>query len=255
MTRRMSRLLALSAVTAALVVCAAAFVPDARAQRPQRFSEAELFFELNDTDGDLGIHASIDGEPWTDLEIEGPGDRTLLNIFTRGQLRTQGLTQLFFESAEPSFDELNPADFFRRFPEGRYEIEGRAHGGGRIESTAVLSHVLAAPPENILVSGAPAAESCDAKPLPTVSAPVIIDWDPVTRSHPEIGKRAPIKVSRYQLFVEGEGVHLALDLPPTVTEFEIPMGLTNPGKEYKFEIIVRTTTGNNTAVESCFRLH
>ena len=25
--------------------------------------EHELFFELNDTDGDLGIHASIDGGP------------------------------------------------------------------------------------------------------------------------------------------------------------------------------------------------
>jgi hypothetical protein len=255
MTRRLSRVFVLSSVTAALLVGAAALVPDARAQRPQRFSEAELFFELNDTDGDLGIHASIDGEPWTDLEIEGPGDRKLLDIFSRGQLRTQALTQLFFESAEPSFDDLNPADFFRRFPEGRYEIEGRAQGGGTIESTAVLSHVLAAPPENILVSGAPAAESCDTEPLPTVSAPVMIDWDPVTGSHPEIGKQGPIKVSRYQLFVEGEGVNLGLDLSPTVTEFEIPMGLTNLGKEFKFEIIVRTTTGNNTAVESCFRLH
>ena len=25
------------------------------------FPEAELFFELNDSDGDLGIHSSIDG--------------------------------------------------------------------------------------------------------------------------------------------------------------------------------------------------
>ena len=29
--------------------------------RSQPFAVAELFFELNDTDGDLGIHASIDG--------------------------------------------------------------------------------------------------------------------------------------------------------------------------------------------------
>jgi hypothetical protein len=28
------------------------------------FDVAELFFELNDTDGDLGIHALIDGEAW-----------------------------------------------------------------------------------------------------------------------------------------------------------------------------------------------
>jgi hypothetical protein len=232
----------------------AALLPAARAQPSVRFSEAELFFELNDTDGDLGIHASIDGEPWTQLEIEGPNERSLLNIVSSGRLRRQGLTQLFFESAEPSFDELDPADFFRRFPEGRYEIEGRAQDGGTIESTAVLSHVLAAPPENILLSGVPAAESCDDEPLPTVTVPVIIQWDPVTISHPEIGKQGPIRVSRYQLFVEREGVKLSLDLPPTVTEFEVPMGVTALGQEFKFEIIARTTTGNNTAVESCFRL-
>ncbi|UCD82196.1 MAG: hypothetical protein JSW26_12455, partial [Desulfobacterales bacterium] len=28
------------------------------------FDEAKLFFELNNTDGDLGIHALIDGEAW-----------------------------------------------------------------------------------------------------------------------------------------------------------------------------------------------
>ena len=255
MTRRLSRVPILPVLTAVLLLVASTLMPAARAERTQRFAEAQLFFELNDTDGDLGIHASIDGEPWTDLEIEGPDDRRLLNIFSRGRLRKQGLTQLSFESAEPSFDELDPADFFRRFPEGHYEIEGIAQGGGTIESRALLSHVLAAPPENILISGAPAADSCDAEPLPTVSAPVTIDWDPVTQSHPEIGRRGRITVSGYQLFVEREGVKLSLDLPPTVTHFEIPTGITNLGKEFKFEIIVRTTRGNNTAVESCFELH
>ena len=61
-TRRMSRLFVLPLAMVALLVSAAALVPDVRAQRPQRFSGAELFFEPNDTDGDLGIHASIDGE-------------------------------------------------------------------------------------------------------------------------------------------------------------------------------------------------
>lgn len=217
-----------------------------------RFTEADLFLELNDTDGDLGIHASLDGAPWTDLQIEGPGDRALLQVLSRGQLRTQGLTQLFFESAEPSFDELAPEDFFNRFPEGRYEIEGRLQDGRAIASIARLSHILAAPPENVTVSRLPAAENCDAPFLPVVFAPVIIDWDPVTRSHPEIGKSGPVKISRYQLFVEREGVKLSLDLPPGVTEFEVPRGLTNLGGEFKFEIIGRTTEKNNTAIESCF---
>lgn len=33
------------------------------------FSVADVYFELYDTDGDLGIHALIDGEPWKKLEI------------------------------------------------------------------------------------------------------------------------------------------------------------------------------------------
>ena len=241
---------ALPVVVILLFLAWVASMPASR-DSARRFAEAELFFELNDTDGDLGIHASIDGETWTTLKIQGPGERELLEVESQGRLTTQGLTQLFFESAEPPFDELAPAEFFSRFPEGRYEIEARAQGG-EVASTAVLSHVLAAPPQNVLVSGIPAAESCDAPVLPIVSAPVTIGWDPVTASHPEIGKRGPIKVSRYQLFVEREGVKLSLDLPPTVTEFEIPTGVTDLGEEFKFEIIVRTVAGNNTAVESCF---
>jgi hypothetical protein len=222
------------------------------AQAPLRFAEAELFLELNHTDGDLGIHASIDGGPWTELTLEGPGDRTLLHLQSRGRLRSQGLTQLAFESAEPPFDELAPQEFFRRFPEGRYEIEGRSQDGREIESTAFLSHVLAAPPRNVTVSGVQAAENCDVPLLPLVTAPVVIKWDPVTQSHPELGRRGRITVSQYQLFVEREGVKLSLDLPPNVTEFEVPPAITALGDEFKFEIIVRTIAGNNTAIESCF---
>lgn len=234
------------------IVAGRAIATTSDRQRPQTFAEAEVFLELNDTDGDLGIHASIDGESWTNLEIESPDETTLLSLVSDGSLRAQGLTQLFLESAEPPFDELAPADFFRRFPEGRYEIEGLAPDGSEISSIAVLSHVLADAPRNIAVSSVPAAESCDAAVLPIVSAPVTIRWDPVTQSHPQLGKRGPMKVRRYQLFVEGERVTLSLDLPPTVTEFQIPAGVTDLGDEFKFEIIVQTTAGNNTAVESCF---
>ena len=242
------------ALLVTLAIVGASVAASARNGQPRlRFSEAELFLELNHTDGDLGLHASIDGETWTSLSVEGPGDRRLLNLQSLGRLRAQGLTQLAFESAEPTFDELDPAVFFRRFPEGRYEIEGTTPDGQEIESTAVLSHVLAAPPSNVTVSGVVAAEDCDAV-LPVVRAPVVIRWDPVTSSHPEVGKRGPVRIRRYQLFVEREGVKLSLDLPPTVTEFEVPTGITDLGEEFKFEIIARTTANNNTAIESCFRL-
>jgi hypothetical protein len=244
------RLLGLLAIPLAVGSLAAAL--SARQGPDSQFSVAELFFELNDTDGDLGIHAAIDGGTWTSLEVEGPRDRQMLAIISRGTLRSQGLTQLAFESAEPTFDELDPAEFFRRFPEGVYEISAVAQEGGDFESRVRLSHVLAAPAE-ATVNGLPAAESCDA-PLPDVISPVLVDWDPVSRSHPEIGRAGPVTISRYQFFVEKGATKLSLDLPPTATEFEIPTSITDAGGVFKFEIIARTSTGNNTAVESCFRV-
>jgi hypothetical protein len=195
---------------------------------PLAFTEAQLFLELNDTDGDLGIHASIDSDqPWTQLEIEGP-TRTLLNVTSSSNLHRQGLTQLSLESAEPPFTELAPADFFRRFHEGRYEIEGVTRSGAQIESTAVLSHVLAAPPKNLSFSGVAAPESCRVTPLPIVTPPVLVGWDAVTESHPEIGRTGPVEVSQYQLFVQEQGedhpVSLSVALPHLSPSSRFPLG-------------------------------
>ena len=227
--------------------------PNIARQSSKPFPVAQLFLELNDTDGDLGLHADIDGEPWTSLDIEGPGESMLLDIIGNGPLRSMGLTQIAFESAEPSFDELEPADFLRRFPEGNYEVGAIRQGGGEYESVVNLSHVLAAPPV-ATVNGLPAAESCDATPLPEVASAVLVDWKSVTRSHPEVGRTGPVTISRYQFFVERGTMKLGVDLPPTVTEFKIPSSLTAARGVYKFEIIARTSTGNNTAMESCFRI-
>ena len=224
------------------------------AAQPAELSEAELFFELNDTDDDLGIHSSIDGGPYVRLSIEDPREVTIFSVRALGRLFSQGLTQLFLESAEPSFDELSPRKFFRRFPEGTYEIEAITQTGEEIEAEVVLSHVMAAPVDGITVAGVPAAESCDAPDLPSVAEPVVIDWDPVTTSHPTVGKTGPVAIVRYQFFVEQGDVKLAVDLPPTVTEFLVPSDLLALGGEFKFEIIARTSTGNNTAIESCFVL-
>lgn len=218
------------------------------------FSEAELYVELNDTDGDLGIHGSIDGGAYSRLKIEGPNERLIYFVRALGPLARQGLTQLFFESAEPKFSELAPSVFFRRFPEGAYEIEAVSLTGEEIEATVMLSHVLAAPVDNVTVNGIPAAKNCDAPKLPAVSAPVFIKWDPVTTSHPKIGQSGPVEIVRYQFFVEREGVKIAVDLPPTVTEFQVPAEILALGDQFKFEIIARTTTGNNTAIENCFTL-
>lgn len=243
----------LPAALGALVVALA--MPDVMAGEEIPFDEARLFFELNHTDGDLGIHGMIDGEAWKALEIEDPYDNVQLDVMAFSRIARQGMTEFAFESAEPPFDELSPSHFFRRFPEGRYEISGIALDGQELESKVWLSHVMPAPPRNVRINGGLAPRNCDAA-LPSVGQPVVITWDPVTRSHPYIGRVGAVEVEAYQVFtelLEGDA-SFGLDLPPKVTRFHVPVELLRQGRVFKFEILVRAGNGNQTAVESCFKL-
>ena len=234
-----------------------------------QFDEGEIFFELNNTDGDLGIHAMIDGDAWKKLSIEDPSERQLLRISVRSHLRQQGLTELFFESAEPRFDDLPPADFFERFEEGTYEIEGETLEGDELESEAELTHLMPAPPEPT-VNGEPMAEECDEDDpdydAPEVSGPVTIAWPAVRSSHPDLGdpqSSRDIVIHNYQVVVEAEietadgeelEVLLSVILPPGVTSMTIPEEFLALSDEWKYEILVREESFNQTAVESCFVL-
>lgn len=226
------------------------------------FGEAQLYLELNHTDGDLGIHGLIDGDEWKSLEIETPTEQPLLNVWVRNSLRLQGMTEIFFESAEPPFDEVSPATFFKRFPQGIYEIEAITLDGKEMEGEVKLSHVLAGPPASIKVNGKTAAENCDAA-LPVVSEPVTIDWSPVTKSHPKVGKTGVnVKVQQYEVVgeIEREGetpdvLVFKADLLPSETAFEFPEDFTGMADgEMKFEIVIKLDNGNQTAVESCFEI-
>lgn len=222
------------------------------------FTESRLFFELNDTDGDLGIHSAIDGPAWKLLAIKDPRGREMLITTPIGRLRLQGLTQFFFESAEPSFDELDPAVFFARFPEGRYGIKGITLEGDKMKSTVMISHLLPDRARNLRVNGIPAAESCDVPGVPVVSAPVVITWDAVTQSHPTLGRQGSATVVRYEVFAEQrkpQPLKYSLGLPPTMTQYTVAPELIALGdSEYKFEILVREVGGNQTAVENCFKM-
>ena len=243
-----------TAATAALLLIVPAGRADAGEEIP--FDEASVFFELNDTDGDLGIHALIDGDAWKKLSIRDPRGRRSLEIRVMSRLRQQGLTELFFESAEPPFDELPPAQFFGRFPEGEYEIEGVTLEGDELSSTAEVSHLLPAPVGGLAVNGIELPESCDDE-LPLIGEPFTIAWDEVDESHPEIGRTGePIEVDRYEVIVEREEPELdfGIVLPPDVTEVALPGGFTSAGEVIKVEVLVREDGGNQTAVESCFEV-
>ena len=189
------------------------------------FDVAEVFFELNNTDGDLGIHALIDGEPWKRLQIEDADERRLLNVGTRGRLRRQGLTEIFFESAEPTFDELSPKRFFERFPEGTYDVEGRTLEGDELESETEVTHAMPAPPQ-ATVNYMPTTGVCDDEdpgygPTEVTGPSVVIAWNEVMLTHPALGSplNSPdISIYNYQVVVEAE-----LDEITTVFSVVLPM--------------------------------
>ena len=236
------------------------------------FEEAHVFFELNHTDGDLGIHSLIDGGPWAWIEIEDPYERRVLSVRASGRLRRQGLTEIFFESAEPTFDELAPRRFFRRFPEGTYEVSGYALDGSELESEVELTHAMPAPPV-AYVNGLPMALQCDDEEdgydATETSAPVVISWDPVTLSHPDadgagaaVQPPVPVSIYNYEVVVEAEteidGEEfvsvLSVILPPEITHLAIPDGFLEQTDTFKYEVLAREESYNQTAVESCFEL-
>jgi hypothetical protein len=228
------------------------------------YDEAKIFFELNDTDGDLGIHALIDGDAWRKLNIEDPYERSMMTVWVQGRLRRQGVTEIFFESAEPTFDELKPEAFFRRFPAGIYEVEGRTLDGEELESEALLTHVLPAPPGDVTINSQPArpedGSDCEEDELPELSLPVVIEWNAVTDSHPDLGEAGDVEVIRYRAVAEAENEEeqvfvSEVDVQPDeeIDRYSVTFSdeFFVDESEVKFEILVREETFNQTAVESC----
>lgn len=232
------------------------------------FTRADIFFELNNTDGDLGIHALIDGAPWKSLEIEDPKENRLLKIRVNSRLRRQGLTEIFFESAEPPFDELSPEQFFNRFPAGTYRFEGITIDGNEIDSKTELSHVMPAPPEPT-VNGRPMTNNCESEATVVTHLPVTIKWPKVTMSHPAkkgggaaIQPPIPVFIHNYEIIIEvivgeeGNAFSSVMNaiLPPNVTSFTVPKEFISLGDKFKYEVIAREESFNQTAIESCFTL-
>ncbi|MBT8087267.1 MAG: hypothetical protein KJO46_04495 [Gammaproteobacteria bacterium] len=249
----------LGASIAALLVAPAAGFAEEHEEDELEFDEAHIFFELNNTDGDLGIHALIDGEPWKKLQIKDASEKKLLNVNVRSRLRRQGLTEFFFESAEPTFDELEPEEFFDRFPPGIYEIEGVTLEGDEIVSETEITHLMPAPP---IVNTFDFDDNCEDDDFVELSEPVIIGWHAVESTHPDLGEAGDITIYNYEVVVETEfeidGEEFAsvfsVILPPEVTSMTIPEEFIAQGDEFKYEILAREESFNQTATESCFVL-
>ncbi len=228
-----------------VVLALASAVPDLRAGGKGNefpFSRSKMIIEFNSTDNDVGAQVLLDGEPWKQVKIESPDGRKLLNIRTSSSLRKQGITELFFESSEPSLDDVPLAEFLARFPEGIYEFEGTTIDGIELEGQAVFTHVIPAGPEII----AP-AEGAVVDP-----DNFVIAWVPVTQT---IMGSSDITIRGYQLVVEQEDplrVH-SMDLPATVTSVRIPPEFfLLKNTVHKFEVLAIEEGGNQTITSGSF---
>ena len=120
---------------------------------PDGLDDAEVFFEFNSTDLDLGIQFFWDGQAWKSMLVKNEQGKVVLHVGTRRNLRQLGLTEGFFESSEPPLvdnpdtateDEINRAiqDFLNQFPEGTYRFKGMTVDGCLLKGEAELSHEL-----------------------------------------------------------------------------------------------------------------
>lgn len=227
-------------VVVVIALMAAASVASAgqeSAAQTIRFSKAKILFELNATAQDAGIQALLDGEGWDNVQVFSPDGELLLDIEADGSVGDIGVTELFFESAEPSLADLPLDELFAMFPEGRYRFAGTTVEGQRLVGSATLSHDIPAKPNVV----AP-AEGGVVDPANTV-----IEWEPVTEP-------AGIEIAGYQVIVELEEPLrvFSVDLPASDTSVTVSAEFLEPGTDYKFEVLAVADNANQTIHEGTF---
>jgi hypothetical protein len=203
------------------------------------FAEARIFIEYNASGNDLGFHVFLDAEDWEEVKIVHPNRRTIMEVEGEGAFGDLGLTELFFEGAEPSLDDVPLDELLELFPEGRYTFKGELVEGGRLVSRPFLSHAVPAPPE---VSADVGDDS------------VVIRWTTVSEPPAGFPDRS-IDVVAYQVIVGSfqvtvpaeDAAEMSLTLPP---EFVASL---EPG-EQDFEVLAIDASANQTITEGSFEL-
>jgi hypothetical protein len=200
------------------------------------FPEARIFIEFNSTDNDLGFHVKLDAENWRSATISNPAGNVIFEVAGKGAFGALGLSELFFEGAEPTLDEVPLANLLARMPEGRYTFKGVTVGNARLTSRPTLSHAVPAGPEvTTLVNG----------------GTVVLSWEPVTGPPAGFPNRA-ITIVGYQVIVGS----FEITLPESSTSMRLPDELVEslgPG-EHDFEVLAIEASGNQTITAGTFTI-
>ena len=222
------------------------------------FDEADIFFELNATDRDLGVHVALDAEGWKELRINRPDGNRMIEVEPRGNLARIGLTELFFEGEEPSLVQVPAREFFRRVPPGTYTFLGTTTGNQPLRSTDRLTTELPCP---VTVLSPPEDDPVDI-------GEVVVRWAPpgiYNADTQRCDRSRNVGLVGYQVIVEMANEardferDLVVDFSPDARRLFVPRGFLLqgarlPGTEFKVEIIAIEDTGNATIVEQDFEV-
>jgi hypothetical protein len=225
-------------LTCFLVAMAALIVgtiaPEAWAAK-KKLAVSRVYFEFNSTANDLGVHVVLDGEDWRELEIVNPKGRVIFEVEGRGPYATLGMTELFFEGAEPNLDDVPLEELLAMFPEGTYKFLGETVEGDAIVGSGKLTYAIPAGPE-VSASVGPGNA-------------LVISWSAVSSPPPGFPVR-PIDIVAYQVIVGTFQVTVpdgtfSVTVSPEFVE-SLPNG-PNP-----FEVLAIEAGGNQTITEGSF---
>ena len=203
-----------------------------------QFGTLKFFIEFNETDEDIGVQALVGGEPYKRLIVSSPNDIELLNMRAKSSLRRQGMSDFFFESAEPTLDELSIEEFLRRFPQGKYEFETMTLDGAEQEGSAKFTHKIPAGP--VITSP---SEGDVVDPDNTV-----VTWEEVTMTTGLNPPQRPVNIVGYQVIVTREDPLrvYSVDVGPETKSISVPPEFLEPGTEYELEILAIEKSDNQT---------
>jgi hypothetical protein len=221
---------------AVVALVAAVAAPAAWAKK---LDDAELFIEINATDGDAGIQVFLDGVGWQRMKIFDPDGKKIVDTKNKNSVKIQGITEFFFESAEPSFEVQSLEELMALFPEGRYTFQGTTTNGKKLTGKTTLTHDF--PDQPLQVSPVDGATNVD--PDNTV-----LEWELVPDPPGS-------EIISYEIVVETEDPEertFKVLLPPDATSVTVPPEFMAGGPEFKWEVLAKEESGNQTISESEF---
>ncbi len=205
----------------------------------KRLSDTFIRIEVNDTDGDAGIHIFLDGEGWDSMQCIAPDGSIQFSVVAEGSVGLQGITEFFFESAEPSFDEQPLEELLALFPEGLYRFRGTTTEGQALRGKARLTHALPDGPVQVF----PVEESVDPENA-------LFEWEPVADPPGSV-------IVGYEVVVTcqaGDFVDFTAQVGPEITSVTVPpevLGQEN-ADDCKWEVLAIEESGNQTLSEAEF---